>query len=99
MDRGALKVGIYNDMPPFHAKGAGIDVQLAQALADGLGVKLALLPFNADDNMGDDLRNMVWRGHYLGYGPADVLLHVPVDRPLMTATRRSASSRRTTATG
>ena len=28
---------------------------------------------------------MVWRGHYLGYGPADVLLHVPVDRPLMTA--------------
>jgi len=83
MERGALKVGIYNDMPPFHAKGAGIDVELAQALADSLGVKLSLLPFNADDNMGDDLRNMVWRGHYLGYGPADVLLHVPVDRPLM----------------
>lgn len=83
MDRGSLKVGIYNDMPPFHAKGAGIDVELAQALADALGVKLALLPFNADDNMGDDLRNMVWRGHYLGYGPADVLMHVPVDRPLM----------------
>ena len=83
MDRGSLKVGIYNDMPPFHAKGAGIDVELAQALADALGVKLALLPFTADDNMGDDLRNMVWRGHYLGYGPADVLMHVPVDRPLM----------------
>jgi len=82
-DRGSLTVGIYNDMPPFHAKGAGIDVELARALADALGVKLALLPFNADDNMGDDLRNMVWRGHYLGYGPADVLLHVPVDRPLM----------------
>ena len=46
-------------------------------------MKLALLPFTADDNMGDDLRNMVWRGHYLGYGPADVLMHVPVDRPLM----------------
>lgn len=82
-ERGVLKVGIYNDMPPFHAKGQGIDVDLAQALADSLGVKLALLPFTADDNMGDDLRNMVWRGHYLGYGPADVLVHVPVDRPLM----------------
>jgi hypothetical protein len=35
--------------------------------------------------MDDDLRNMVWRGHYLGWGPADVLLHVPVERPLMAA--------------
>jgi ABC-type amino acid transport substrate-binding protein len=35
--------------------------------------------------MNDDLRYMVWRGHYLGYGPADVLLHGPVDRPLMDA--------------
>jgi ABC-type amino acid transport substrate-binding protein len=82
-DRGALAVGLYNDMPPFHAGGAGVDVELARALADALGVRLTLLPFNADDNMNDDLRNMVWRGHYLGYGPADVLLHVPVDRPLM----------------
>jgi len=83
--RGTLVVGLYKDMPPFHADGAGIDVELAQALADALGVKLSPLPFPADDNMNDDLRNMVWKGHYLGYGPADVLLHVPVDRPLMQA--------------
>ncbi len=84
-ERGTLIVGIYQDMPPFHAAGKGIDVDLAQALADSLGVKLSLLPFNADESMNDDLRNMVWRGHYLGYGPADVLMHVPVDRPLMEA--------------
>ena len=84
-ERGALTVGIYHDMPPFHVGGKGIDVELAQALAESLGVRLALLPFHADENMNDDLRNMVWRGHYLGYGPADVLLHVPVDRPLMDA--------------
>src|SRR5207253_3724893 len=82
-ERGILTVGVYHDMPPFHSGGKGIDVELAQALAQALGVKLALLPFHADDNMDDDLRSMVWRGHYLGYGPADVLLHVPVDRPLM----------------
>ena len=35
--------------------------------------------------MNDDLRNLVWKGHYLGFGPADALLHVPVDRPLMAA--------------
>lgn len=84
-ERGSLLVGFYEDMPPFHVKGRGIDVALAQALADALGVRMAPLPFNADENMNDDLRNMVWRGHYLGYGPADVLMHVPVDRPLMEA--------------
>lgn len=84
-ERGTLTVGIYHDMPPFHSGGKGIDVELAQGLAQSLGVRLSLLPFHADENMADDLRNMVWRGHYLGYGPADVLLHVPVDRPLMEA--------------
>jgi ABC-type amino acid transport substrate-binding protein len=87
-ERGALIVGVYNEMPPFHAGGQGIDVALAGALAQALGVKLSLLPFNAGEDMNDDLRNMVWRGHYLGFGPADVLLHVPVDRPLMATNPR-----------
>lgn len=84
-ERGTLSVGLYKDMPPFHADGRGIDVELGRALAEALGLGFAPLPFPADENMNDDLRNMVWRGHYLGYGPADVLLHVPVDRPLMEA--------------
>jgi len=86
--RGRLSVGLYNEMPPFHAAGAGIDVEIAKALARALGVELSMLPFNADENMNDDLRNLVWRGHYLGFGPADVLLHVPVDRPLMMGNPR-----------
>ena len=81
--RGTLSVAVYQDLPPFHVNGQGIEVELAQALAQSLGLKLALLPFQADENMNDDLRSMVWRGHYLGFGPADVMLHVPVDRPLM----------------
>lgn len=83
--KGSLSVAVYNKLPPFHVNGAGIDVRIAQELAKDMGVKLSLLPFNADENMGDDLRNLVWRGHYLGHGPADVLLHVPVDKPLMDA--------------
>jgi len=83
--RGTLVVAVYRDMPPFHDHGQGIDVDLAAALADALGVKVSLLPFQADENMDDDLRNMVWKGHYLGFGPADVMLHVPVAAPLMEA--------------
>lgn len=83
--RGSLSVGLYHDLPPFHVAGKGIDAELGAALAKALGVNYAPLPFSAGEDMKDDLRNMVWRGHYLGFGPADVLLHVPVDRPLMVA--------------
>jgi len=84
-ERGALTVAVYRDMPPFHDEGRGIDVDLARLLADALGARLSLMPFTAGEDMNDDLRNMVWKGHYLGYGPADVLMHVPVDAPLMDA--------------
>ncbi|MEI8170030.1 MAG: transporter substrate-binding domain-containing protein [Rhodoferax sp.] len=87
--RGSLVVAVYNAMPPFHVEGAGIDVKIAEQLALSLGVALNLLPFNAGENMEDDLRNMVWKGHYLGFGPADVLLHVPVDKPLMDSQKQA----------
>ena len=83
---GVLKVAVYKDNAPYSdGKGelTGIDVALAEGLARELGLKLQLLPFDAGENMDDDLRNMVWRGHYLGYGPADVMLHVPADKFLM----------------
>ena len=80
---GSLKVAVYNEFAPFSDKGTGIDIDIAEALAKKLGLKLSLLPFPAGENLNDDLRNMVWKGHYLGYGPADVMLHVPVDKKLM----------------
>ncbi|MFC3110754.1 substrate-binding periplasmic protein [Undibacterium arcticum] len=80
---GVLKVAVYKDFAPFSANDGGIDIDLAAALAKKIGLQLSLLPFPAGDDVGDDLRNMVWKGHYLGYGPADVLLHVPVDQRLM----------------
>lgn len=82
-ETGTLKVAVYDEFQPFSDKGAGIDVDLAAALAAKLGMKLSLLPFPAGESVNDDLRNMVWKGHYLGYGPADVMLHVPVDNRLM----------------
>jgi ABC-type amino acid transport substrate-binding protein len=90
---GVLKVALYKDNSPYSEGNAqdmrGVDVALAQALADTLGLKLSLLPFDAGERMDDDLRNMVWKGHYLGYGPADVMLHVPVDKFLMVENRQA----------
>ena len=56
-----------------------MDVDLGKALAEKLGLSVAIRLFTADENVEDDLRNMVWKGHYLGTGTADVMLHVPVD--------------------
>ena len=89
---GVLKVAVYKDNAPFSDGPAnavtGLDVSIAEAVAAKMGLRLSLLPFDAGENMNDDLRNMVWRGHYLGYGPADVMLQVPVDRYLMQRNRQ-----------
>lgn len=89
---GVLKVAVYKDNAPFSDGPAndvkGLDVSIAAALARQLNLKLSLLPFDAGENMNDDLRNMVWRGHYLGYGPADMMLQVPGDKYLMARNRQ-----------
>ena len=86
-DSGILKVALYKENEPYSdgsmSHMSGLDVSLAAALASKLQLKPSYLPFDAGENMSDDLRNMVWKGHYLGYGPADVMLHVPVDKYFM----------------
>ena len=67
------------------AGGKGIDADIARALAARLGLAPEVVGFTADEDMNDDLRNMVWKGHYLGTQPADVMMHVPVDPYLAKA--------------
>lgn len=91
---GVLSVAVYRDFPPYSwedASGAarGVDVEIARRLAAGLKVQLHLHWMIPDENLDDDLRNHVWKGHYLARlddGPmlkfdvADVMLRVPYDR-------------------
>jgi polar amino acid transport system substrate-binding protein len=82
-ERGTLEVSVYRDYPPYsyEVKGqyTGIDVDLAAALAQELGLKLTLRPFIAGEDLDDDLRNQVWRGSLLGGGVGDVMMHVGAD--------------------
>jgi ABC-type amino acid transport substrate-binding protein len=80
---GLLRVAFYKDFAPFSNEGKGSDVDVAAALAARMGLKMSPMFFDADENMSDDLRNMVWKGHYMGYGPADMMMHAPVDREYM----------------
>lgn len=79
---GRLRVAVYADFPPYSSKGKGIDIELGKELAKRMGLEPEVVEYAADEDMNDDLRNMVWKGHYLGTRPADVMLHVPVDKYL-----------------
>lgn len=90
-EAGSLRVAVYkNNRPWSWTEGAesgsgvlrGIDVDLAKALAEGLGVTAEVVEFMADDDMADDFRNVIWRGGLLGFRPCDVLMHVPFDHTL-----------------
>ena len=84
-EKGVLRVAVYKDFPPYSYTDAqgrmtGLDVEIGKALAGKMGVAMALVPIPAsDESMEDDLRNAVWKGHYMGWGKADEMLHVPVN--------------------
>lgn len=83
-ETGVLRVATYEDFRPFcfrqDGKYTGIDVSLAQALADHLKMKLDLIVRMAGEDVGADLRANIWRGPLFGGGVADVMLHVPAEK-------------------
>jgi ABC-type amino acid transport substrate-binding protein len=79
LKRGRLSFAVYNEFPPYSDNEKGLDVDIAKALAAKLGLKAEIIGFKAGEEMADDLRNMVWKGHYLRGNPADVMMRVPVD--------------------
>lgn len=86
-DRGFIEIGVYEDFPPYSwrdEKGrlVGVDVDLAGLIAEGLGVDLRLLDLPADEDVDKDLRNYIWRGHYMGRRIVNVLMRVPYNREL-----------------
>ena len=81
-EKGVIRIALYKDYPPYSAGNGGIDFDIAVAIARKLDVKLDPMWFEADENVDDDLRNMVWKGHYLGTGPADAMIHAPIDPEL-----------------
>jgi len=85
IESGVLKVALYEDFPPYSfqqdGQPRGVDYEVARALASGLGLKLELIWAPAGEKLDDDLRDYIWRGHYLRPDVlADVMLRVPYDR-------------------
>src|SRR4051812_28504665 len=80
---GPLRIAVYTEHAPFSDEGKGVDIELGNALAAKLGLPAEIVPFKDGESVDDDLRNIVWKGHYLWKGKlADVMMHVPVDPDL-----------------
>ncbi|GJE25813.1 substrate-binding periplasmic protein [Methylobacterium organophilum] len=83
---GEIIVALYGDNAPFSemkdGKPVGIDVDLAQAIADRLKVKLNLRIVDAGENVDGDFRLNLWKGDLAGSPLADLMLHVPNDKQL-----------------
>lgn len=82
---GYIEIAVYADFPPYsylddEQQAAGIDVELGKLLAADLGVQVRWFWMTADENVEDDLRNAIWKGHYLNRRVADLMLRVPYDR-------------------
>ncbi|WP_120995534.1 transporter substrate-binding domain-containing protein [Stutzerimonas urumqiensis] len=82
---GVLKVAVYDQFPPYsyrvEGEPRGVDVDLARALANGLGLTVEWLWVVPGETLDDDLRNFVWKGHYLRPDVlADLMMRIPYDR-------------------
>lgn len=90
---GYIRIGVYRDFPPYSfirdGKPQGIDIDIGQRIADKLGVQMQIHWITPDEGLDDDLRNNVWKGHYLDKQTdqplamkrlADVMMRVPYDR-------------------
>jgi ABC-type amino acid transport substrate-binding protein len=88
-ESGRLRVAVYADYAPFSDDGRGIDVEVGNALALKMGLTPEMVSFKDADSVDDDLRNMVWKGHYLWKGRlGDVMMHVPIDAALASKNRQ-----------
>lgn len=81
---GELKVAVYRDFAPYSferdGQPRGVDVELAQALAKALGVRLALIWAPPGESLADDLRDYIWRGSQLHQQRlADLMMRAPYD--------------------
>ncbi|WP_461517192.1 substrate-binding periplasmic protein [Porticoccus sp.] len=83
-ESGYISIAVYRDFPPYsymnEGAPAGIDIELGAKIAQRLGYKPRWFWLTADESVDDDLRNAVWKGHYLGGGVADIMLRVPYDK-------------------
>ena len=76
-------IAIYENFPPYsyieNNEPKGIDIDLGKKIAKKLGVEPIWYWTGSDENLEDDLRNVIWKGHIIHKTKADIMLRIPYD--------------------
>ena len=84
IDSGFITIAVYSEFPPYSYREngipKGIDVEIGKLIAESMGLRPHWFWVVADETLDDDLRNSIWKGHYLGGGVADFMMRVPYDK-------------------
>ena len=67
VESGVIEIAVYNDFPPYsfideQGRETGLDIDIGRHIAQALNVEPKWLWFDADETLGDDLRNVIWKG-------------------------------------
>jgi len=82
-EQGHMLFAVYDDYPPYSwqeaGKPRGVDIEIAQIIAEDLGVEARFNFVAAGENLDADLRNNIWKGALIGGRVANVMMRVPYD--------------------
>jgi ABC-type amino acid transport substrate-binding protein len=82
-DQGHMLFAVYENYPPYSweekGKPRGVDIEIAQLIAEDLGVEAHFNFVSAGENLEADLRNNIWKGALIGGRISNVMMRVPYD--------------------
>ncbi len=82
-EQGHMLFAVYEDYPPYSweegGQPRGVDIEIAQIIAEELGVEAHFNFVAAGENLEADLRNNIWKGALIGGRVANVMMRVPYD--------------------
>ncbi|WP_323766549.1 substrate-binding periplasmic protein [Marinovum sp.] len=82
-ERGHMLFAVYEDYPPYSWEDGstprGVDVEIAQLIAEDLGVEARFTFVAAGETLEADLRNNIWKGAVIGGRVSNVMMRVPYD--------------------
>ena len=83
-ERGYMTFALYEDFAPYSWEEGGtprgIDVEVAQLIADFIGVQARFRFVAAGETLDADLRNNIWQGAVIGGEVSNAMLRIPYDR-------------------